>query len=109
MVKLLLDFEMTVGPSALAHAAHYNHTEVMEVRGERVTGSGSLAGTECPGVCTGHSTQVHSGLLHPRVVHPVAGYPLHLCCSAYLPACSAFLPAHTPCCNFVTFLHGCRC
>lgn len=32
MVQLLLEFGMTVGPSALAHAAHFNHTEVMEVR-----------------------------------------------------------------------------
>jgi hypothetical protein len=32
MVQLLLDFNMTVGPSAMAHAAHRNHTAVMEVR-----------------------------------------------------------------------------
>lgn len=31
MVNLLLEFNMTVGPSALAHAAHFNHTGVMEV------------------------------------------------------------------------------
>jgi hypothetical protein len=32
MVQLLLDFNMTVGPSAMAHAAHFNHTKVMQVR-----------------------------------------------------------------------------
>jgi hypothetical protein len=32
MVQLLLDFNMTVGPAAMAHAAHFNHTGVMEVR-----------------------------------------------------------------------------
>lgn len=31
MVNLLLEFNRTVGPSSLAHAAHFNHTDVMEV------------------------------------------------------------------------------
>jgi hypothetical protein len=31
MVQLLLEFNMTVGPSAMAHAAHFNHTDVMKV------------------------------------------------------------------------------
>lgn len=32
MVKLLLHHNMTVGPASLAHAAHFNHSEVVEVR-----------------------------------------------------------------------------
>lgn len=32
MVELLLKENMPVGPSAMAHAAHYNHTEIMGVR-----------------------------------------------------------------------------
>lgn len=119
MVKLLLDFEMTVGPSALAHAAHYNHTEVMEVRGVRVrvTASDSPAGRECLGVGTGRSTQGSAGegqrlrCLDARVVHPVATSCASAAASSCLPAaCSTFLPANTLCCCFVgVFLHGCRC
>jgi hypothetical protein len=33
MVELLMKENMPVGPSAMAHAAHYNHTEIMGVRG----------------------------------------------------------------------------
>lgn len=36
MVQLLLDFNMTVGPSALAHAVHYNHTDVVKVCGQHL-------------------------------------------------------------------------
>jgi hypothetical protein len=32
MVELLLKENMPVGPSAMAHAAHYNHTDIMGVR-----------------------------------------------------------------------------
>jgi hypothetical protein len=38
MVQLLLKEEMPVGPSAMAHAAHYNHTEIMAVRGKLGSG-----------------------------------------------------------------------
>eukprot|EP00882_Tetradesmus_deserticola_P015046 GHRQ01016018.1.p1 GENE.GHRQ01016018.1~~GHRQ01016018.1.p1 ORF type:complete len:238 (+),score=95.02 GHRQ01016018.1:291-1004(+) len=33
MVQLLLQEEMPVGPSAMAHAAHYNHSDIMGVSG----------------------------------------------------------------------------
>lgn len=38
MVKLLLDMNMPAGASSMAHASHFNHTEVMEVCGQRESG-----------------------------------------------------------------------
>lgn len=49
MVQLLLDFNMTVGPAAMAHAAHFNHTDVMEVC---AGGCIAVAGREWPASCT---------------------------------------------------------
>lgn len=48
MVQLLLDFNMTVGPSAMAHAAHRNHTAVMEV--SKASTPMALRATNC--TCT---------------------------------------------------------
>lgn len=31
LVKLLLEHDMPVGPGAMAHAAHYNHSDIMAV------------------------------------------------------------------------------
>lgn len=31
VVQLLIGHDMPVGPGAMAHAAHYNHTEIMSV------------------------------------------------------------------------------
>jgi hypothetical protein len=51
MVQLLLDFNMTVGPSAMAHAAHRNHTAVMEVsKGQHTWLSVLLTRLRCDGV-----------------------------------------------------------